>query len=66
MNKNTVWAIVLSALVIFVSYFKPRLSLAVVSGAIPHCGVWASHCGRFSSCGAQTLGEWALAVVVQA
>ena len=44
----------------------PRLSLAVVSGAIPHCGVWASHCGRFSSCGAQTLDEWALAVVVQA
>ena len=25
-------------------------------GLLSSCGVWASHCGSFSSCGAQTLG----------
>ena len=34
------------------------------AGATFHCGVWASHCGGFSCCGAQALG--ALASVVAA
>ena len=28
-----------------------------------HCGVWASHCGGFSCCGARALGAWASVVV---
>ena len=30
-----------------------------------HCGVRASHCGGFSSCGAQGLGAWASEVVAR-
>ena len=29
-----------------------------MSGAILCCGVWASHCGGFSYCGAQALECW--------
>ena len=28
-------------------------------GLLASCGVWASHCGGFSRCGAHTLGMWA-------
>ena len=33
-------------------------------GLLSSCGVWASPCSGFSCCGAQTLGAWALVVVV--
>ena len=33
------------------------------AGATLRCGVWASHCGGFSCCGAQALGTWASVVV---
>ena len=32
-------------------------------GATLRCGVWASHCGGFSCCGARALGTWASVVV---
>ena len=32
-------------------------------GATLRCGVWASHCGCFSCCGARTLGARASVVV---
>ena len=32
-------------------------------GLLSSCGAWASHCGGFSCCGAQTLGSRASAVV---
>ena len=41
-----------------------RLSLVVVSRGYSFCGVWASHCGGFSYCGARALGAWASVVVV--
>ena len=34
-------------------------------GATLRCGVWASHCGGFSCCGAQALGARASVVVVR-
>ena len=39
------------------------LSLVAVRRATLCCGVWASHCGGFSCCGAQALDAWALVVV---
>ena len=33
------------------------------AGATLHCGVWASHCGGFSCCGAHALGARASVVV---
>ena len=42
------------------------LSLFAASGATLHCGVWASHCGGFSRCRAQTLGTQASVVAAQA
>ena len=33
------------------------------AGATLRCGVWASHCGGFSCCGARALGIWASIVV---
>ena len=43
------------------------LSLVVASrgGATLRCGVWASHCGGFSCCGARALGARASVVVVR-
>ena len=42
------------------------LSLVVSRvGATLRCGVWASHCGGFSCCGAQALGARASVVVAQ-
>ena len=38
------------------------LSLVVASGATLPCGVWASHCGGFSCCGARALGTQASVV----
>ena len=32
------------------------------AGATLRCGVWASHCGGFSFCGAWALGAWASVV----
>ena len=40
-----------------------RLSLVTASGGYSLCGVWASHCGGFSCCGAQALGARASVVV---
>ena len=34
-------------------------------GATLRCGARASHCGGFSSCGAQALGAWASVVVAR-
>ena len=42
-----------------------RLSLVVASGATLPCGVWASHCGGFSCCGAQALGARASVVAAR-
>ena len=39
------------------------LSLVVARGATLCCGVWASHCGGFSCCGARALGTRASVVV---
>ena len=51
----------LSALILFALW--PRWVFIFVGafssskwGAALHCGAWASHCGGFSCCGAQTLG----------
>ena len=35
------------------------------AGATLRCGVWASHCGGFSCCGARALGAWASVVVAR-
>ena len=51
----------LAALVFFAAC---RLSLVAVSrGYSLRCGVWASHCGVFSCCGARALGTWASVLV---
>ena len=42
-----------------------RPSLVAVHGATLHCGARTSHCGVFSGCGTQALGEWASVVVVR-
>ena len=34
----------------------------LATGANVHCGAWASHCGGFSCCGAQSLGHSGFAV----
>ena len=39
------------------------LSLVAAIGATLRCGVWASHCGGFSCCGARALGARASVVV---
>ena len=40
-----------------------RLSLVAVSGGTLRCGVWASHCGGLSCCGAWALGTQTSLVV---
>ena len=40
----------------WVSVAAHGLSLVEVSGVTLGCGVWASHCGGFSCCGACPLG----------
>ena len=40
-------------------------SLLWFTAATVRCGVWASHCGGFSCCGARDLGTWASVVVAR-
>ena len=39
------------------------LGLRCCARAFSSCGVWSSHCGGFSCCGARALGARALVVV---